>query len=154
MDRKLILDFHWKFHQYLSFVQMKTSMASQHYKISLLQIKSKICSALWIMLFWTMVAFYQYTDWYTTLESWNCLPADYEHWPFVSGLLISQTVGGVILGTVLVFLWENWLRNMSFSHKLGAIAFYYTSLNVILTYIAVVTFLVINPSIGGILPAT
>lgn len=87
------------------------------------------------MVFWTIVSIYQYMDNYTVLLSENCVPDDHDHWPIIKEILISLVVGGSLLGSALVFLWERWLRNMAFSRAMASITLYYTSLFLLLTYL-------------------
>ncbi len=110
---------------------------------------SKIIVIFWIIIFWFVLAFYQYFDRYTVLLDRQCLGTAYSHWPYIKGLLLSMLLGGPISGAAIVFLWERWLRNMSFFKALFYIVMWYTTLYILLTSILTLTFDGDNSPLAG-----
>ena len=116
----------------------------------------KFLTLLWIGVFWLSVALYQYFDSYATLSIQNCLDADYEHWPYIRGLIASVSIAVVLAGTALVFLWEKWLRNLPFVRVIAYIFLWYVGLFSIITLLTTALFATSDPGVEeqGILTAT
>lgn len=99
-----------------------------HFKQKLGQsiFKNKIITVLWITFFWFILAMYLYSHSFLDLVAAKCINDDYKHWPVIKITLISISLGGVLLGSGLVFLWENWLRKVSYLRAISYIVIFYT----------------------------
>lgn len=111
------------------------------------RIKDKLTSVLWITLFWLFLALYQYGDRYSTLSNFGSIDETYRHWPFIRNLLFTVTLGGIVVGTGLVFLWEKWLRKLSYARALTYIVIFYSVFFFSITGLAIFTFAPNDPSI-------
>lgn len=120
---------------------------SNHQHTSYSEIWRKIQTVFWITLFWLLLALYQYVDRYSILLTEGCIDTTYEHGPFIRGLLISVLLGGLLVGTGLVFLWEKWLRKMAFLRALSYMVLWYGGLYVVINWVAILSFAQTDPSI-------
>ena len=111
------------------------------------EFKDKLTSVFWITLFWLFLGIYQYADRYAIQVDNNCIDDSYQHWPYIKGMLRSLFLGGLFIGTGLVFFWEKWLRKMAFLRALLFIILCYTLFYIVITALATIAFASGDPSI-------
>ncbi|MCO6477712.1 MAG: adenylate/guanylate cyclase domain-containing protein [Phaeodactylibacter sp.] len=97
--------------------------------------KSGIIKILWITLGWTAIAAFQFWTVYANLVNFNC---DMEGLPFTFFLKNSIRTGimaGILGGSTVVFIWEEWLRAKNYAWALLSIFWSYSLLYVIISFI-------------------
>ena len=97
--------------------------------------KSGIIKIFWITVGWTAVATFQFWTVYANLVNFNC---DLEGLPFSFFLKSSIRTGimaGILGGTTVVFIWEEWLRAKNYAWALFSIFWSYSLLYVIISFI-------------------
>ncbi len=99
--------------------------------------KSKITMVFWITFAWLIIAFHQYLDNYSLLINEGCIDQSYNPWDYLKGVIFSAIAGGLVGGTLLVSIWENWLRNKAFFNAIIYIVFSYVVIYVTLTFVTV-----------------
>lgn len=92
------------------------------------RIKSQIEKILWITLFWTLFAIFQFLIGYTTLidlkiEFSNLNPVD-----FLISAIFTGIIAGLLGSCLIIFFWEKWLRTKSYGLSLLNIFWSYTVL--------------------------
>ena len=83
-------------------------------------LKSQVKKIAWITLFWVLISILQQFQGYVTLVQFKCndcltglSTANFFIVSIFTGLL-----GGLMVGGLIVFFWEKWLRNMAYSRSL------------------------------------
>lgn len=100
-------------------------------------IRDKLSTVLWITFFWLLISFYQYFDRYAILLEFDAIDGSYDHPAYIRGIFISLTLGGVFGASALVFVWEKWLRKISFIKAMSYIILWYVTLYTVLTFLAI-----------------
>lgn len=99
---------------------------------------SQIKKIFWITIAWTVISLYQYFIVVNTIEYFDFKVADEVPGNYLAGTLVVGLSAGIIGGSMIVYLWEKWLR----TKKYGTALFYiFTSFTV--------AFLLVN-MLGGI----
>lgn len=93
---------------------------SQRQKLSHYSIKGKIITVLWITLIWTLIRLFRFFETYASNTDSMELNDG-----IVSSILIIISAG-TIIGASLVFLWERWLRKMSYFQAIFYILLFYS----------------------------
>jgi adenylate cyclase len=92
------------------------------------KIKSQIEKIIWITLFWTLFALFQFLIGYITLTGFNVDLSNLNPVNFLKDSIFIGIVAGLLGGSLIVFFWENWLRTKSYSWALLNIFWSYTVL--------------------------
>ena len=76
------------------------------------KIKGQIEKILWITLFWTLFAIFQFSMGYITLiePTFKVDPSTFNAGDYLKGTIFMGIIAGLLGGILLVFFWENWLR--------------------------------------------
>ena len=84
------------------------------------KIKGQIEKILWITLFWTLFAIFQFSMGYITLiePTFKVDPSTFNAGDYLKGTIFMGIIAGLLGGILLVFFWENWLRTKSYSWSL------------------------------------
>lgn len=97
--------------------------------------KSGIIKIAWITVGWTAVATFQFWTVYANLVNFNC---DMEGLPFTFFLKNSIRTGimaGILGGSTVVFIWEEWLRVKNYALALFSIFWSYSLLYILVSFI-------------------
>ncbi len=94
--------------------------------------KSQLEKIAWITLFWTIIAVFQFLMIYTALLDFDCDLTGINPMDFLQRSIVLGIVASLIGGSLIVFVWEHWLRTRSYGRSLINIFWSYT-----LIYLAV-----------------
>ncbi|MGK0385909.1 MAG: adenylate cyclase [Patiriisocius sp.] len=92
------------------------------------KVKSQIEKIIWITLFWTLFAVFQFFVGYLTLIDFNVDFLNLNPVDFLLSTIFMGIIAGLLGGILLVFFWENWLRTKSYGWSLLNIFWSYTVL--------------------------
>ena len=112
------------------------------------QLKTSGVKIFWITIGWTVVSVYQFLNGYTVLLQLKCAPF-HDPFVFVKGSIFTGILAGLIGGSLMVFLWERWLRTKTYGLSLFLIFLSYTGSY---TFVSVLTGLFLHsnsPEIAG-----
>ena len=86
------------------------------------KITSPLIKVIWITIGWTLIALYQFISGYSTIldPEFQCEHAGLDATLYLKSTLLSGISAGLIGGTVVVFVWEKWLRNKSYGWALNS----------------------------------
>jgi len=84
---------------------------------------SPLIKIFWITVGWTLVALYKFISGYSTIidPKFQCEFAGLDLPLYIKSTLITGVVVGMIGGSVVVFVWEKWLRTISYGWALISI---------------------------------
>ena len=97
--------------------------------------KSGMIKLFWITVGWTAIATFQFWTVYANLVNFNC---DMEGLPFTFFLKNSVRTGimaGILGGSTVVFIWEEWLRVKNYALALFSIFWSYSLLYILISFI-------------------
>ena len=82
----------------------------------------------WITIGWTSVSLYQFFSGYNTIQdpTFKCDLSGIELGTFLKGTLITGLTAGILGGTVVVVIWEKWLRSKSYGWALFSMLWSYS----------------------------
>ncbi len=89
-------------------------------------IKSKIGTILWIILAWTIVSLFKFFIGLTTITELECDTGPWSAGMYFFGSIMTGILAGIIGGSGVVFLWEEWLRSKKYGTALMLIFGSYT----------------------------
>ena len=91
--------------------------------ISSNKITSPLIKIFWITVGWTLVALFTFFSGYSTIidTKFQCEIAGLDIMLYLKSTLITGVVVGMIGGSVVVFVWEKWLRTKSYGWALNSI---------------------------------
>lgn len=92
------------------------------------KIKGQIQKVLWITLFWTLFAIFQFLMGYTTLVDFNVDFSNLNPFDFLIGAVFTGIIAGLLGSSLIIFFWEKWLRTKSYGLSLLNIFWSYTVL--------------------------
>ena len=97
---------------------------------------------LWITIGWTLVALFKFFSGYNTLldTKFQCNMAGLDMSLHLKSTLIAGVLAGLIGGSVMVLLWEKWLRTKSYRWALNSIFWSYSAVYLIVSFISGVFF--------------
>lgn len=92
----------------------------------------------WITVSWTLVSLFKFFIGYSTVTDtrFKCEFAGLDIMLFLKSTLIAGVAAGMIGGSVMVFLWEKWLRNKSYGLALISILWSYSLVYFIVSLIS------------------
>ncbi len=92
----------------------------------------------WITLGWTLVALFTFINGYSTIidTKFQCEIAGLDIMLYLKSTVIAGVVVGMIGGSVVVFVWEKWLRTKSYGWALNSIFWSYILLYFIVALIS------------------
>ena len=95
--------------------------------ISLNKITGPLIKICWITAGWTLVALFNFFSGYSTIidPKFQCEFAGLDIILYLKSTLITGVVAGMIGGSVVVFVWEKWLRTKSYGWALNSIFWSY-----------------------------
>ena len=95
--------------------------------ISSTKITGPLIKILWITVGWTLVALYKFISGYSTIldPKFQCEFAGLDIPLYLSSTLVAGVIVGLIGGSVVVFVWEKWLRTKSYGWVLSSIFWSY-----------------------------
>jgi adenylate cyclase len=130
-------------------------LTSPNFELSLKRIKSsyqlrtKIYSIAYITLFWLILSLFQYVDRYIHLLNNNCGDDSYMEFPSISIVFVGVILGGLTVGSSLVFVWGKWLRKVGFVK-----AIIFISLSYLLLFILIgITLFIIYRETSVLIPS-
>ena len=91
----------------------------------------------WITFAWTFVSVFQFLTGYSTVQMLGCDLQNFEVSVFIRGSTLTGVLAGIIGGSVLVLVWEKWLRNKNYGTAL---------LNIFASYILI--YLIVSTCTG------
>ncbi|MDX5584772.1 MAG: adenylate/guanylate cyclase domain-containing protein [Aureibaculum sp.] len=92
------------------------------------KIKGQIEKILWITLFWTLFAVFQFLVGYITIVDFNVDISNLNPVTFLMSTIFMGIIAGLLGGSLIVFFWENWLRTKSYGWSMLNIYWSYTVL--------------------------
>lgn len=104
------------------------------------RIKSKVEKVLWITLAWTCVSVMQFLNSYAATIQYELDTSHLEPYRILATSIITGVIAGLIGGTTMVFVWENWLRNKSYSWSILNILWSFTLIYILVALIGSSTF--------------
>ena len=92
------------------------------------RIRSSLIKIFWITIGWTLVALLKFLGGYSTIidTKFQCDYAGLDLVLYLKSTLMASVLVGMIGGSVVVFVWEKWLRTKSYSRALSSIIWSYT----------------------------
>ncbi len=90
--------------------------------------QSQMIKVAWITLFWTLFSVFQFFIGYQTLLALQCDLAGVNPMVFFWGSIFTGILAGLTGGSLIVFLWEKWLRTKSYRWTLTNIFFSFTAI--------------------------
>ena len=106
--------------------------------ISSSKISSPLVKIFWITVGWTLVALFKFFSGYITIidEKFQCNLSGLDIILHLKSTLIAGVIVGLIGGSVVVFVWEKWLRTKSYGWALGSIFWSYILIYFIVSIIS------------------
>lgn len=92
------------------------------------KIKGQIEKILWITLFWTLFAVFQFFMGYITIVDFNVDLSTLNPIDFLMSTVFMGIVAGILGSSLIIFFWEKWLRTKSYGWSLLNIFWSYTVL--------------------------
>ena len=92
------------------------------------KITSPLIKIFWITVGWTLVALFMFFSGYSTIidTKFQCEIAGLDIMLFLKSTLITGVLVGMVGGSVVVFVWEKWLRTKSYRWALNSIFWSYS----------------------------
>jgi adenylate cyclase len=90
------------------------------------QVRSKLTTILLITVAWSFVSLILFLQGYSALLQFNCGLGGYSPYDFLIGALITSLTAGLIGGTLMVFVWDKWLRSKPYNRAILSILVTYT----------------------------
>ena len=100
------------------------------------KLKSQFQKILVITIAWTLISFSQFLLGYNTLLQFNCNLEGIKVMDFIKGNLFVGVLAGLLGGSLIVFLWERWLRILTYGRMLLLIFLSYTVIFFIISIIS------------------
>lgn len=98
--------------------------------------KSEARKIFWITIGWTLISVFQFLNVYATIKSLGCVPQGHNSAGlFLKATIFSGLIAGILGGSMVVFLWEEWLRNKNYGWALFSIFLSFTVLFVAVSFI-------------------
>ena len=97
-------------------------------------LKDQILKVIWITIAWTIISLFLFSLGLSSLHQFNCDLPDYGQTSvYLIGSIVTGIVAGVVGGSTVVFLWEKWLRSISYGAAIIRIFFSYTAIYIIVS---------------------
>lgn len=96
------------------------------------EFRSQFFKIFWITIGWTIFSVYQFLVGLSAVQSLNCEVEPGAPMFFFKGSLLTGIVAGIIGGSILVLLWEKWLRSKNYGSAMFSILWSY-----VLVYLSV-----------------
>lgn len=87
-------------------------------KYAATRLKSQLGKIGWIIVAWMSLSVLQFYFGYNILRQFNCLPQDHPVSHYLAANVFTSMMAGVLGGSMIVFLWEKWLRIMTYGKML------------------------------------
>ena len=97
--------------------------------------KSGIIKVFWITIGWTAVAAFQFWTVYANLINLNCDLGGLSYSFFLGSSIRTGIMAGILGGSTVVFIWEEWLRAKNYGWALFSIFWSYTLLYLLISLI-------------------
>ncbi len=98
--------------------------------------KSEARKIFWITVGWTCISVFQFFSGYTTVSEFNCTPVHFHSGLFLKTSILTGLLAGVLGGSTVVLLWEEWLRNKTYGWALFSIFLSFTALFLAVIFIS------------------
>ena len=107
------------------------------------RISGSLKKIFWITIAWTLVALFKFFSGYNVLldTKFQCEMAGLDASLHLKSTLIAGVSAGILGGSVMVLLWEKWLRTKSYGWALNSIFWSYSGIFVIVALVSGVFFL-------------
>ncbi|MDW3645684.1 MAG: adenylate/guanylate cyclase domain-containing protein [Bacteroidia bacterium] len=83
-----------------------------------IKLKKQLEKVFWITFSWVLISLWSFMNGYNTLKLLNCDLEGMDPSLYFSGSILTGVLAGVFGGTVMVFLWESWLRILTYGRSL------------------------------------
>ena len=90
------------------------------------KIKDQIGKVFWIIIGWTIVSVCNFLNGYATLESFDVDLQDFQLGLYIKASIFTGLAAGILGGSIVVFLWERWLRTKNYGLALFNIFWSFT----------------------------
>ena len=102
------------------------------------KISSPLSKIIWITVGWTFVALFKFFIGYSTIidSKFQCSFAELDFGLYLKSTLIASVAVGIIGGSIIVFVWEKWLRTKSYGWVLTSIFLSYVLIYFIVSLIS------------------
>ncbi len=102
------------------------------------KVTSQLIKIFWITVGWTMVALFRFFSVYSTIHApqFKCELSGLDPILFFKTSLVSGVAAGIIGGSIMVFVWEKWLRTKNYGWALSSIFWTYILLYLIVHLIS------------------
>ena len=102
------------------------------------KISGSLKKIFWITIGWTLVALFKFISGYNVLldTKFQCEMAGLDAWLHLKSTLIAGVSAGIIGGSVIVLLWEKWLRSKSYGWALNSIFWSYSVIFIIVAFVS------------------
>jgi len=91
-------------------------------------LRSQASKVLWITVGWTFISVYVVLGVYVNMIDLERDVSDLDLWLYIKGSLITGILAGITGGSLVVFLWEKWLRSKNYGSSLLSMLWTYTVL--------------------------
>jgi len=91
-------------------------------------LRSQVSKVLWITVSWTFISVYLVFFVYGNLIALDRDVSDLDLWLYIKGSLMTGILAGITGGSLVVFLWEKWLRSKNYGSSLWSMLWTYTVL--------------------------
>ena len=82
------------------------------------KLSSQFRKIFWITVVWALIAFSQFVQGHFTLHQFNCALEGVNMSDFIMGSLFTGILAGLLGGSMIVFLYEKWLRTKTYGRML------------------------------------
>lgn len=103
-------------------------------KYAATRLKSRFNKIGWIIVAWMFVSVLQFYFGYNILRQFNCVPQDQPVANYLATNVFTSLMAGVLGGSMIVFLWEKWLRSMTYGKMLLCMIGSYSVVYVIVAF--------------------
>ena len=76
--------------------------------------KSQLQKIFWITIVWTIISISQFIHGHITLHQFNCNLEGWNTLDFIYGSLLTGVLAGLLGSSMIIFLWEKWLRTKTY----------------------------------------
>jgi adenylate cyclase len=82
------------------------------------RLSSQLTKIFWITVSWNLVAMMQFYLGYNVIQQFGCEIPDHPPLHFLAASLVTGLLAGTLGGSMVVFLWEKWLRTINYGRTL------------------------------------
>ncbi|MCB9287637.1 MAG: adenylate/guanylate cyclase domain-containing protein [Lewinellaceae bacterium] len=109
--------------------------------------KSEARKIFWITVGWTIIAVFQFLNGYAIIQNLNCNPVGVDAGLYLRASIFTGLLAGVTGGSIMVLLWEEWLRNKNYG---WALLYIFLSFSLLFILVSILTGLFVLSNEAGL----